>query len=469
MRKAKIVCTIGPASSSKAIINRMIAAGMDVARLNFSHGTHESHKKAFDTIRSGARRHNSPVAVLQDIKGLKIRTGMIGGGPVYIKEGASLTLTSKNISGDGKQIQVQYPRLVKDLDIGNIVLIDDGLIRLKVTGKEKDGLITRVIEGGLLKEKKGVNFPGVRISAPAFTKKDAADIAFGVRLGIDYIALSFVRSREDILKVKDRLKREKAAVPVIAKIENRQAVENIDDIIDVADGIMVARGDLGVEFPPEEVPMIQKVLIQKCNLAMKPVITATQMLESMTEHSRPTRAEAADVANAVLDGTDALMLSGETAAGKYPVEAVEMMDRIIRFTESNVGAGPAADIVSENFAQAIAEAACSTAMDIRAKTIVAFSRSGFTALLVSKFRPSVPVTGFTETEDVRRRMNLYRGVTPHVMKFPGNTDEMISASEKALLQKGLVKKGDTIAIIATSPFALGGKSNIMKLHRVGIT
>jgi len=466
MRKAKIVCTIGPASSSKKIIHEMIAAGMNVARLNFSHGTYESHKRAVDGIRSGARYHNLPVAVLQDIKGLKIRIGKIKNGAVSLKKDATLLLTTKNITGDSERIQVMYPPLVKDLKVGNTVLIDDGLIQLKVTGKRKYDLITKVIEGGLLMEKKGVNFPGVRISSPAFTKKDMADTAFGIRLGIDYIALSFVRSKGDVLKLKNWLKRKKADIPVIAKIENRQAVENIDDIIEVSDGLMIARGDLGVEFPPEEVPLIQKRLIQKCNLAMKPVITATQMLESMTKHTRPTRAEATDVANAILDGTDALMLSAATAVGKYPVESLRMMDRIIRFTETHAAYPPAADIVSGYFAQAIAEAVCSSALDIRAKTIVAFSRSGFTALLVSKFRPHVPVTGLTDKETVCRRMNLYWGVAPHVVKFPDNTDDMISESEKALLQKGIVKKGDAIAIIATSPFALGGKSNIMKLHRV---
>jgi pyruvate kinase len=458
---------MGPASSSKRIIHKMIAAGMNVARLNFSHGTHESHKRAVDSIRSGARRHNLPVAVLQDIKGLKIRIGKMKDGAVPVKKGATLLLTKKNVLGDTKRIQVLYPSLVNDLKTGNTILIDDGLIQLMVTGKGKYDLITKVVEGGLLKENKGVNFPGVRISSPPFTKKDMADIAFGVQLGVDYIALSFVRSKGDVLQLKNWLKGKKADIPIIAKIENRQAVENLDDIIEVSDGIMVARGDLGVEFPTEEVPLIQKRLIQKCNLAMKPVITATQMLESMTEHVRPTRAEATDVANAVLDGTDGLMLSAETAVGKYPVESLRMMDRIIRFTETHAVHPPSADIVSGYFAQAIAEAVCTSATDIKAKTIVAFSRSGFTALLVSKFRPRVPVTGLTDKETVCRRMNLYWGVTPHVVKFPDNTDDMISESEKSLLQKGIVKKGDAIAIIATSPFALGGKSNIMKLHRVG--
>ncbi len=468
MRKAKIVCTIGPASSSTKAVHQIIKAGMNVARLNFSHGTYETHKKAFHTIRAGARAYNCPVAILQDLKGLKIRIGFIKDGSVMIDKGSALTLTTKKILGDSRKIQVLYPHLIKDLTIGSSVLIDDGLIQLKVKRKEKDTLITEVIEGGILKEKKGVNLPGVRISAQTFTKKDMEDLAFGINLGVDYIALSFVCSKDDVLKVKNYLKKHKVNIPVIAKIETRQALDNINEIIDVSDGLMIARGDLGVEVPTEEVPLIQKRLIAMCNSALKPVIIATQMLESMTEHLRPTRAEATDVANGVLDGADALMLSAETSVGKYPAEAIKMMDRIISFTETHSMKNSPENILSESFAQAIAEAVCSTAMDIKAKTIVAFSRSGFTALLVSKFRPQAPITCFTGSEDIYRRMSLYWGISPHVMKFPDNTDKMISESEKALLKKGIVKKGDAIAIIATSPFAQGGKSNIMKLHRVGM-
>ncbi|MBI4848251.1 MAG: pyruvate kinase [Nitrospirae bacterium] len=482
MRKAKIVCTIGPVSSSKQVIHQMIAAGMNVARLNFSHGTYETHKKAVDLIKSGARQHKSPVAILQDLKGLKIRIGSVEGGAVRLEKGSELAVTTKNVTGDSKQIQIQYPHLIKDLHAGSVILIDDGLIQLKVIRKGKARLVTKVIEGGMLKEKKGVNLPDVKISTCTFTKKDMADLSYGINLGVDYAALSFVCSRDDVLKVKQYLKKQKAGIPVIAKIETRQALENIEEIIDASDGLMIARGDLGVEVPTEEVPIIQKRLIAMCNSALKPVIIATQMLESMTGHLRPTRAEATDVANGVLDGADALMLSAETSAGKYPVEAVKMMDRIISYTEANnIHFSP---LLRENteglpscalsqspvsFAHAIAGAACSSAMDIKAKTIVAFSRSGFTALLVSKLKPRVPIVCFTDRENIYRRMSLYWGITSLVMKFPNNTDEMISESEKALLKKGIVKEGDAIAIIAASPFALGGKSNIMKLHRVGKT
>jgi pyruvate kinase len=431
----------------------MIKNGMNIARLNFSYGTYEEHKRAINIIRSGARKYDAPVAILQDLKGLKIRIGHIKNGSVKVKEGSTLALTAKKITGDSEQIQIAYPRLVRELKTGDIVLIDDGLIQLTVIRKEKNILIAEVMEGGLLKEKKGVNFPGVRISDPTFTKKDIDDLSLGIKLGVDYIALSFVRSRADILRVKRWLNKNNEDVPVIAKIENRQAIENIEEIIDASDGLMIARGDLGVEVAPEEVPLIQKSLINRCNSALKPVITATQMLESMT--------------NAVLDGTDALMLSAETSVGKYPIKALKMMDTIIKYTETHKIGNSYSDIIAKSFPQAVAGAACSSAMAIKAKTIVTFSQSGFTALLASKFRPVVPVTAFTVSDEIRRRMNLYWGIAPYVMKFPGNTDEMISESEKALLRKGIVKKGDPIVIIAASPFALGSKTNIMKLHKVG--
>lgn len=486
MRRVKIVCTIGPSSSSKKTINELIKAGMNVARLNFSHGTHKEHRRAVGNIRKAGIKFNVPVAVLQDLKGLKIRVGSLKNGFIILKKNSTLVLTVKDIIGDSKQISVSYPRLIKDVKIGDKILLDDGLLQLKVTGKGKDRLITKVIEGGVLREKKGVNLPGTTISGAVFTKKDQKDLEFGLKMGVDYIAMSFVHSKDDIMKVKNWLKKRNADVPVIAKIERPQALENIDEIIQVSDGLMIARGDLGVEVPPEKVPLIQKDLIKRCNLAMKPVITATQMLESMTEHMRPTRAEAADVANAVLDGTDSLMLSAETSIGKYPVKALKMMDRIIRFTEtgkiqtlshhdyifqplasaSRLGRQADSPEAKNTFAHAIAEAACISAMDIKAKAIAAFSRTGFTALLVSKFRPYVPVIGFTVKERISRKMNLYWGVIPQIMKFPHSTDEMISETEKALLKNGMVEKGDSIVIIATSPFALGGKTNIMKLHKV---
>lgn len=453
---------------SRGVIHRMIRAGMNVARLNFSHGSHEDHIKAFEIIREGSSRYNIPVAILQDLKGLKLRVGPISGGSIILRKGATFFITTKEITGDNRGVSVSYPYLIRDLRVGDSILMDDGLLRLKVIDKERNKLITRIMEGGILRERKGVNLPGTRIKAPSFTDKDKEDLALGLRLGVDYVAVSFVRSGNDVLKVKKWLKTHNANIPIIAKIETRQALDNIEEIIDVSDGLMIARGDMGVELSPEKVPLIQKQLIRQCNSALKPVITATQMLESMTQHKRPTRAEAADVANAVLDGTDALMLSAETAIGQHPVETLRMMDRIVRETERQQIhlRTSGRDLNIRGFAQAIAEAACVSATEINAKAIVAFSKSGFTALLVSKLRPPLSIIGFTVREEVARRMCLYWGVIPQVMKFPDNTDEMINESEKALLKSRMVRKGEPIVIIATSPFALGGKTNIMKLHTI---
>ena len=445
----------------------MIRAGMNVARLNFSHGTRDQHAESVKTIRTLAEKYDAPVAIVQDLRGLKIRVGALTNGAVVLKKGARLLLTTKRIQGDSRQIPVPWQGLTRDVNVGDTVLMDDGLLQVKVMQKSRTALEVQVVEGGLLREKKGVNLPGTEITGEVFTRKDREDLMLGIRLGIDYVAMSFVRSGDDICRIKRWLKKQNADIPVIAKIENRQSLENIDGIIEASDGLMVARGDLGVEVPMENVPMIQKELIQKCNNAMKPVITATQMLESMTEHMAPTRAEAADVANAVLDGTDALMLSAETSVGKHPVAALKMMDKIVVAAESKAGRRDMSKLSSSGFPQALAGAACTSAQEIKARTIVAFSRSGFTALLVSTYRPVVSITGFTDHERGRRRMNLYWGVTPHVMKFPENTDDMISESERVLLRKGLVKKGDSIIIIASSPFSLGGKTNLMKLHRVG--
>ena len=467
MRKVKIICTIGPATEAEKNIIRMISAGMNVARLNFSHGTHDRHIKVVEYIRKAAKRINSPVAILQDLKGLKIRVGPLKGGSIFLKKNSTLYIKSGTSTGDEKQIYISYRNLIRDVKTGDKILLDDGLLQLRVTGRKDHRLIAKVIEGGLLREKKGVNLPATKISGSVFTKKDMDDLKLGINLGVDYVAMSFVRSGNDIKRVKNWLRKNNASIPVIAKIENRHALENIDDIIDASDGMMVARGDLGVELPPENVPLIQKELIEKCNIAMKPVITATQMLESMTGHSSPTRAEAADVANAVLDGTDALMLSAETSIGQYPVESLKMMDRIIKVAETRKPRSYHADTVSLNYARALAEAACSAARDIKAKTIVAFSSSGFTALLVSQFRPHASITGLTGKDVIQRKMNLYWGVNPFVMKMPDNTDEMISKSEKVLIKNGIVRKGDSIVIIASSPFAMGGKTNIIKLHKVG--
>ncbi|GMT47716.1 MAG: pyruvate kinase [bacterium] len=474
MARAKIICTIGPATSSDKVIASMIRAGMDVARLNFSHGTHEEHRRYIDTIRKWSLKLKKPVAILQDLQGIKIRIGKVEGGAVNLKKGQSVLLKPGDGITTGQTIFISYPALIKDLKKGQRVLLDDGLILLEVAGKKGDAIVAHVKEGGGLTDHKGVNLPDSKISLSSFTDKDQDDLAFGLEVGVDYVALSFVMRANDIRKVKAWLDERGAAIPVIAKIEKPEALKHIDSILDEADGIMVARGDLGVEVPPEEVPLIQKDLIRKANERGRLVITATQMLESMREHMRPTRAEATDVANAVIDGTDALMLSAETATGRYPLEAVRMMRRIIEYTEGEVVLIPRGlpmvsfEIESdERPSLAVADAAVRAAADIGAKCIVAFTRSGFTALLVSKCRPSVPVISFAPDEAVMRRLSLYWGVRSFQMRRLTHTDEMVFEVEKALINRKVARTGDIIIIIASSPLHAHGKTNFMKIHRIG--
>jgi len=465
-RKAKIVCTIGPASSDEKIISLLIKNGMNVARLNFSHGDHNTHGENIERVRRMAKKYGSPVAILQDLQGVKIRVGRIEGGAVELKKGETLLLIPGEGIGNQKQIYVSYPLLLRDAGKGDRILLDDGLIQLSVLGKAKSALRTKVIEGGILRDRKGVNLPGLKLSIKSFTEKDKEDLQFGIHMGIDYLAISFVRDANDILMVKNWLKKKTRYIPIIAKIEKPEALCNIEEILSEVDGIMIARGDLGVEIPPEEVPLIQKGLISTANRKGKIVITATQMLESMTEHLRPTRAETTDVANAVLDGTDALMLSAETASGKYPVDALKMMDRIISHTEY-MKAAESLYTRGNIFAEATADAACRAAEDINAKVLVAFTQSGFTAKLLSKFRPGVPIIACTPDEKIRDRVCLYWGVTPKIMKLPSTTDEMVAEVERLLVQERIVRKGDSIVITSSSPLSTQGKTNFMKLHRIG--
>jgi pyruvate kinase len=465
-RKAKIICTIGPSSSDEKILSSLIRGGMNVARINFSHGDYKDHLHNVKLIRGISEKFSMPVAILQDLQGVKIRVGYIEGGAVELKKGKNLLLKPGDGLGNRKRIFVSCPSLLRDVRKGHKVLLDDGLILLHVLGREKDALKARIVEGGVLRDRKGVNFPGIKLSVKSFTEKDEKDLLSGMEMGVDYIAVSFVREAGDIRKVRERLKEKGRDIPVIAKIEKPEALCNIDEILSEADGIMIARGDLGVEIPPEEVPMIQKGLIDKANKMGKIVITATQMLESMTGHLRPTRAETTDVANAVLDGTDALMLSAETASGKYPVETLRMMDRIIRYTET-MAAGQSFYVRGKTFAEATADAASRAAEDMNAKVLVAFTQSGFTAGLLSKFRPGVPIIALTPDNKIRNRACLYWGTTPKVMKLPSTTDEMISAVERLLVRDGIVKKGDSIVITSSSPLSTHGKTNFMKLHRVG--
>ncbi len=465
-RKAKIVCTIGPASSERDILDSLIKNGMNVARLNFSHGDYETHRKRFQLIKEISSHQKIPVAVLQDLQGVKIRVGAMKGGAVELKKGKTILLTPGSGTGDHNEIFISYPLLSSELKSGDKILLDDGLIQLKVIDKSKISIRAKIIEGGILKDRKGVNLPGIKLSVRSFTEKDEHDLLLGMKMGIDYVAISFVREAEDIIKVKEWLKKRRKYIPIIAKIEKPEALTNIDAILSEVEGIMIARGDLGVEISPEEVPLIQKSLILKANQKGKIVITATQMLESMTEHLRPTRAETTDVANAVLDGTDALMLSAETASGKYPVEALKMMDRIIRHTE-RLKSVESSYLHGNIFVEAAADAACRAAEDINAKVLVAFTQSGFTAMLLSKLRPKVPVIAMTPDEKIMRRVSLYWGINPMIMKLPSTTDEMITVIEKVLLSEKIVKKGDNIVITSSSPLSTQGKTNFMKLHKIG--
>ncbi|MCX5807548.1 MAG: pyruvate kinase [Proteobacteria bacterium] len=474
MRRAKIVCTIGPVTSSEKQLEALIENGMDVARLNFSHGDHAFHGDIIDKIRKISQKLKKNVAILQDLQGIKIRVGGLKGGKIHLNKGEQVYIMTGDDTGDEKHIFVSYPWLVNDARPGDTILLDDGLMKLQVLKKEKDFLTAEVIEGGVLKEHKGVNLPHMKIKPGSFMDKDKKDLEFGIQKGVDFVALSFVRTATDVTTVRKWLSKKGANIPIIAKIEKEEAIHNIDSILNEVDGIMVARGDLGVEMPLEEVPMYQKMLIEKANKSGRLVITATQMLESMTQHSRPTRAETTDVANAVIDGTDALMLSGETSAGKYPIEALKVMNRIIVYTENaeaDLTKAHASTFIHSGlyeFPEAIAHAVSHVAEDVGAGWIVAFTRSGFTARLISKFKPHASLIAFSPEEEVVRQMALYWGVSPYYVKHIESTDEMINEVDSLLVKLGYAKKGDRIIIVASHPPSISsGKTNFMKMHVVG--
>lgn len=469
MRKAKIVCTIGPSSEKREIIREMISAGMDVARLNFSHGSFEWFKNIVKIIREESKNLKKSVAILQDLQGIKIRIGDVEGESVKLNDGETVEIYPGNEISSKKRIFISYPLLIEDVQAGEEILIDDGVLKIKVIEKLRDKLIGKVLEGGILRSRKGVNLPYTRTSISSFTEKDRADLVFGVKLDVDYIAVSFVRNADDIISIKKWAEDNEIILPsLIAKIEKREALQNIQEIIDVVEGIMVARGDLGVELPPEEVPVYQKMLIEIANQRKKLVITATQMLESMREHSRPTRAEASDVANAVLDGTDALMLSAETAIGKFPVESVKTMDLIISFTEKKLSERIISFFkVGKYFPEAIASGAVRVAQDIEAKVIVIFTHSGFTPLLVSKLRPSMPVVAFCTDEKVYKRLSLLWAIIPRYIseKIDIIDSTFLKETETELKNLNLVKEGDPVVFVASSPFL--GNRNVVRLHKVG--
>jgi len=470
MRKTKIVATIGPASSSPKIIDELLLAGANVFRLNFSHGTQEEHRAVISDIRGAALRLDLPVAILLDLRGPKIRTGLLEKGSIELKPGQMITITTEEIKGNERVISTTYKELPKDVKPGDRILIDDGLMEVKVKAVSGNNVDCEVVYGGILKESKGMNLPGVNVSAPSLSKKDMGDLDFGISQGVDYIALSFVRKSADVVELKNYLKKNGVDIPVIAKIEKPEALTNLEAILEESDGIMVARGDLGVELSPEEVPIAQKKMIAMANAAGKSVITATQMLESMITNPRPTRAEASDVANAVFDGTDALMLSGETAVGKYPVKAVEMMAKIAVEAE-----GPALKQqlvrrkkeMPSSFSQAVAFASYAAAGELHAKAVVVFSQTGSTAKLVSKLRPSTPIVAFTPLEETKRRLSLIWGVQPFCIEFGGHTDEMICRGEAALLNNGLAELGDTIVVVSGTKVGMRGATNMMKIDMIG--
>ncbi|WP_019415958.1 pyruvate kinase [Paenisporosarcina sp. TG20] len=474
MRKTKIVCTIGPASETPEILEKLIEAGMNVARLNFSHGNHEEHGERIKRIRAASKKTGKIVGILLDTKGPEIRTHQMQNDGIELETGQSLAISMTEVLGTKEVFSITYEQLIEDVNEGSIILLDDGLIELRVSSIDQAaGLIHTVVSNsGTLKNKKGVNVPGVSVQLPGMTDKDAQDILFGIEQGVDFIAASFVRRAKDVMEIRQLLEENNGGyIHIIPKIENQEGVDNIDSIILVSDGLMVARGDLGVEIPTEEVPLVQKRLINKCNDAGKPVITATQMLDSMQRNPRPTRAEASDVANAIFDGTDAIMLSGETAAGMYPVESVVMMDKIAIRTEDALDYRAIVTAKSKNkkvsMTDAIGQAVAHTSINLRAKAIIAPTESGHTAKMISKYRQSAPIIAVTSTERPSRMLTLVWGVFPIVGEKVGSTDEILELSVEESLKHNYVKHGDLVIITAGVPVGEAGTTNLMKVHMIG--
>ncbi len=472
MRRAKIIATLGPASADLDTMQKLFDLGVDVARLNFSHGQREDHAETIDRVRVASRRLQKAVAVLQDLQGPKIRTGPLKAGKagVELKPDAEIVVTTEGeIPGDETLISTTYPHLAADVHAGDRLLLDDGLLELRVLSTDGARVRCQVVEGGILGEHKGINLPGVSLRAEALSEKDKGDLAFGLAHGVDYVALSFVREPADVHRCRGEMERAGRVVPIIAKIEKPEALDRIDSIIEAADGIMVARGDLGVEILPERVPGLQKELARKANAAGKPVIIATQMLNSMIDHPRPTRAEASDVANAVWDGVDAVMLSGETASGKHPLLAVQMMDRIVREAEEHAPPArpPAPAPGSASFPNVTAAAACRAALEADAVAVSCFTIGGTTARLLAHFRPHVPIVAFSPDQSIRRRMALYWGVVPKVMEPVKNPDTMCEMVSERLLGDRLVKPGDRVVLVYGSPLGVPGHTNSVRLHEIG--
>jgi pyruvate kinase len=468
-RHSKIVCTIGPASSSPRIIERLMHAGMDVARLNFSHGKHEDHARSIATLRAAAIEHEKPIAIIADLQGPKIRTGPLAGGTsVTLRGGQRFVITTARVPGDSNCVSTTFRPLPREVHRGNRILLSDGLIELRVQKVRGQEVICEVANGGVLGQHKGINLPGIQLRVPALTPKDRKDLAFALTQDANYIAVSFVRHPEDVVLAKNLIRRAGKDTPVIAKLEKPEAIENLDAILRVADGVMVARGDLGVEMNPERVPVVQKMIITRAREARRPVITATQMLESMTQNPRPTRAEASDVANAIFDGSDAVMLSAETASGKYPIEAVAMMARIIEEAEGSIKEFPRPSMQEKlKVAETVAELVCHASRELHMKLIAVFTHSGFTARLVSRYRPLVPIVAFSPEAETRRRMALFWGVMARAIVDVHKVDGLAEIAEQRLLEERLVSKGDVIGIVAGTPMGVRGTTNFMKFHIIG--
>ena len=469
-RRAKIICTIGPSSNTESAMRELLRLGMDIARLNFSHGTHEDHVNNIHRLRRAAEREGRTVCILQDLQGPKIRTGLLERRePVMLKTGSIVTITPSTEPGNATRISTTFPDLGRELSAGARILLSDGLIELRVRGVRGKDVLCDVINGGVLGEQKGINLPGVALSIPALTTKDRRDLEFGLKHGVDAVALSFVRTAADVTEAKQIIASHSADVPVIAKLEKPQAIDHLEEILEVADGIMVARGDLGVEVAPEKVPVIQKHVIRRAAAWRKPVITATQMLESMIENPRPTRAEASDVANAIFDGTDAVMLSAETASGKYPRESVSIMSRIVVEAECNIGdLGPMRrrrEHRGLSVAETICEAIAHAAEDLPMGAIAIFTETGNTARMISKYRPKAPIYAFTLIEPVVNRVNLYWGVHPVRCRQANSAEQMVTMAEQELVGRDLLKPKGVLGVVAGTRQA-SGSTNFMRLHVV---
>lgn len=468
LKKTKIVATIGPATESKAQLLKLTKVGMNVARLNFSHGDFEEHGARIDKLREIEKEYGIQIAILQDLGGVKIRIGDFVDGQIALKRGQEFILTTKKINGDENKVYINYKKLPQEIEVGQTILIDDGTKELKTIKINGDEIITKVINGGMIRSRRGVNIPNARLSVSALTAKDKSDLKFGIEKDVDFVAISFVRKADDIIQLKKILNKSESKAQVVAKIETPEAIENIDEIISATDVIMIARGDLAVEVPAQEVPHLQKMMIKKCRTKGKPVIVATQMMESMIKNPVPTRAEVADVANAILDGTDAIMLSAETTVGDFPIEAVEMMSSIALRTEEEIKY----KIVNDNekytkvTVNAVSRSVIQAALDVEAKYIVALTESGFTARKISRYRPAQMIITLTPDKKVLKQLNLSYGCYPESIDGFETVTETVAETKKILAKEKLVKKGDKIVIVAGIPFGKAGTTNLMVVEEI---